>query len=83
VPLKAALSDWWHDYAGVPGAAPDPLQAALQRGPVLYSDPERYLARLEATGRADLAADYRRRLGSFLPDRHSPPAHEKPKKSAR
>ncbi|MCB2128052.1 MAG: sulfatase [Rhodobacteraceae bacterium] len=79
-PLKALLSDWWHAHAGKPGAAPDPMQSAIARGPVIYSDPERYLARLEATGRHALAKDYRARLGAALVDRHAEPAHEKPKK---
>ncbi len=61
VPLKAVLADWWHEYAGSPGAAPDPMQSVLQRGPVLYLHPERYLERLESTGRHDLAADYQQR----------------------
>jgi arylsulfatase A-like enzyme len=79
-PLKLVLSDWWHEYAGAPGAPPDPIQTALQRGPVLYSDPERYLAHLEATGRGPLAADYRKRLGNALSNKHSVPAHESRKR---
>ena len=79
-PLKQALADWALEYAEYPGAAPDPLQSKAARGPVIYSDPVRYLARLEETGRAELAADYRRRLGRFLADRDAEPAHEKPKK---
>jgi hypothetical protein len=80
-PLKVALHDWWHQHAGYPGAAPDPMQQQLQRGPVLYSDPARYLARLQATGRQAQAADYRRRLGDALADRHVLPDHEKPKRN--
>jgi arylsulfatase A-like enzyme len=78
-PLKVILADWIKEYAGFPGAPPDPMQAALQRGPVLYSDPELYIARLEATGRKDQADDYKRRLGAFLKDRNILPDHEKPK----
>lgn len=81
-PLKAVLSDWWHQYAGFPGASPDPIQEVLQRGPVLYSDPATYLHHLETTGRAELAADYRRRLGRFLPEKDDVPAHEKPKRKS-
>ena len=77
--LKVMLSDWWHTYAGAPGAPVDPMQAALERGPVLYTDPKRYLARLEETGRSHLAADYRARLGAFLTDEDAVPAHELPK----
>lgn len=80
-PLKVALNDWWHQHAGFPGAAPDPMQQHLARGPVLYSDPVRYLARLQATGRQAQAADYRRRLGDFLVDTHVLPDHEKPKRN--
>lgn len=80
LPLKAALSDWWHQYAGFPGASPDPMQGVLRRGPVLYSDPATYLQHLESTGRAELAADYRDRLGKFLPEKDAVPAHEKPKR---
>jgi hypothetical protein len=55
------------------------MQAALQRGPVLYFDPELYIARLEATGRKDQADDYKRRLGAFLKSHDTLPDHEKPK----
>ena len=78
-PLKAHLADWWHSHAGRPTSGPDKLQQNVHRGPVLYSDPERYLKRLEASGRGDLAADYRVRLNGFLKDPHEIPAHEKPR----
>lgn len=78
-PLKASLADWWHEYAGQPTSEPDKLQQNVRRGPVLYSEPERYLKRLETSGRSDLASDYRARLGGFLKDPHEIPAHEKPK----
>jgi hypothetical protein len=76
--MRAHLSEWWHDYAGKPGAPPDPMQAALQRGPCLYSPPRQYIERLEATGRAHLAADLRRRLGDFLASEDALPDHELP-----
>lgn len=75
-PLKAHLSDWWFNYAGQPTSQPDKMQQNLTRGPVLYSDPELYLDRLEASGRHEQAEDYRRRLGGFLKDKHAVPAHE-------
>ena len=78
-PLKASLADWWHEYAGQPTSELDKLQQNVRRGPVLYSEPERYLKRLETSGRSDLASDYRARLGGFLKDPHEIPAHEKPK----
>jgi arylsulfatase A-like enzyme len=62
--LRAAQSDWWHRYAGWPGAPRDPMQIALGEGPTLYTDPTRYLQFLEGRGRADLAAHLRRRLSS-------------------
>lgn len=78
-PLKADLADWWFEYAGRPTSEPDKMQQNLTRGPVLYSNPELYLERLESSGRHDLAADYRKRLSGFLKDPHAVPAHEMPK----
>ncbi len=78
-PLKANLADWWYQYAGTPTSGPDKLQQNVQRGPVLYSEPERYVKRLESSGRGHLAADYRARLGAALKDQHAIPAHEKPR----
>ena len=75
-PLKAHLADWWFEYAGRPTSNPDKMQQNLTRGPVLYSDPELYLERLETSGRHKQAEDYRSRLGGFLKDKHAVPAHE-------
>ncbi len=75
-PLKAHLTDWWFKYAGQPTSEPDRMQQNLTRGPVLYSDPEQYLDRLEASGRSEQAEDYRRRLGGIIKDKHAVPAHE-------
>lgn len=79
VPLKAALSDWWYEHAGQPYSETDKLQENVNRGPVLYTDPELYIQRLENTGRGHLAQGYRTRLGAFLKDPHEIPAHEKGK----
>jgi hypothetical protein len=38
-------------YAGFPGTAPDPMQATLQRGPILSAYPELYIALFEAAER--------------------------------
>lgn len=61
--LQAAQSDWWHRYAGAAGAPPDPMQATLGEGPVLYTQPERYVRFLEERGRLDHAQHLRTRLG--------------------
>ncbi|WP_258725843.1 sulfatase family protein [Cellulomonas sp. NS3] len=60
--MRGRLSEWWHHYAGTPGALPDPMQQSLQVGPRLYNDPEDYMAHLRATGRSHLADDLNRRL---------------------
>ncbi|MFE3454858.1 sulfatase [Nonomuraea sp. NPDC059194] len=60
--MRSRLMEWWHDYAGRPGCPPDPLQTALQQGPVLYNDPEIYMEHLRSTGRAHLAKDLHARL---------------------
>ncbi|MBF9069039.1 sulfatase family protein [Streptacidiphilus fuscans] len=59
--MRAHLSEWWHTYAGRPGALPDPMQATLQTGPQ-YNDPVRYAQHLRDTGRAHLAEDLEARL---------------------
>ena len=82
-PLRSALAQWWYEHAGQPGSEPDPLQGAVHRGPVLYYDPLVYLDHLEATGRADLAADSRARLGRAVPAPEGIPDHEKPKRVPR
>jgi hypothetical protein len=60
--MRSHLFEWWHRYAGTPGALPDPMQTSLQTGPTLYSKPEEYAAHLRATGRAELADDLEARL---------------------
>lgn len=61
--MKAHLAEWWHTYAGAPGAQPDPMQAALAVGPSLYAKPEVYARHLEASGRKSDARELRTRLG--------------------
>ncbi len=60
--MRARLAEWWDRYAGRPGCLPDPMQANLATGPVLYADPARYAAHLRDTGRAHLAEELERRL---------------------
>jgi arylsulfatase A-like enzyme len=60
--MRTHLSEWWHTYAGRPGALPDPMQTTLQTGPVYYNDPGRYMDHLRNTGRAHLAEDLKQRL---------------------
>jgi arylsulfatase A-like enzyme len=62
--MRTHLSEWWHTYAGRPGALPDPMQATLQTGPVYYNDPGRYMEHLRSTGRAHLAEDLKERLAA-------------------
>lgn len=61
--LKAHLSEWWHSYAGFPGALVDPMQMALEQGPTLYTKPVDYARHLEASGRREDARELRTRLG--------------------
>ncbi|MFJ2133383.1 sulfatase-like hydrolase/transferase [Streptomyces sp. NPDC087845] len=63
--MRSRLAEWWHEYAGRPGALPDPMQATLQTGPTYYNDPVRYAAHLRATGRAHLADDLEQRLATL------------------
>jgi arylsulfatase A-like enzyme len=60
--MRSHLLEWWHRYAGTPGALPDPMQISLQQGPTLYSDPVEFEAYLRRTGRAEAADDLRERL---------------------
>ncbi|MEU6786425.1 sulfatase [Nonomuraea angiospora] len=62
--MRTHLSEWWHTYAGRPGALPDPMQTTLQVGPTYYNDPVRYMEHLRATGRAHLADDLAERLST-------------------
>jgi arylsulfatase A-like enzyme len=45
----AMMDEWW--YGNAAAHQPDPLAAAVERGPFLYYDPERMVPRLRATGR--------------------------------
>ncbi|RJL23264.1 sulfatase family protein [Bailinhaonella thermotolerans] len=63
--MRAHLAEWWHTYAGRPGALPDPMQATLQTGPTYYNDPVRYARHLRDTGRAHLADDLEERLAAL------------------
>ncbi len=60
--MRAHLAEWWHRYAGGPGALPDPMQATLQTGPTFYNDPAQYVRHLRSTGRDALADDLQARL---------------------
>jgi hypothetical protein len=60
--MRSHLLEWWHRYAGTPGALPDPMQISLQQGPTLYSDPVEFEAYLRRTGRVEAADDLRERL---------------------
>lgn len=60
--MRSHLAEWWHTYAGRPGALPDPMQATLQVGPTFYNDPVTYMQHLRDTGRAHLAKDLEERL---------------------
>jgi len=60
--MRSRLSEWWHHYAGRPGAAPDPMQTSLAQGPTLYNDPQLYAEHLRRTGREHLAEDLLERL---------------------
>jgi hypothetical protein len=62
--MRTHLSEWWHTYAGRPGALPDPMQNTLQTGPVYYNDPGRYMEHLRSTGRGHLAEDLKERLAA-------------------
>ena len=73
------LSNGMKDYSGFLGTAPDPMQATLQRGPILSADPEFYIAIFEAAGRKDQAVDDKRRSDTFLKHHRIFPDHEKPK----
>ncbi|WP_194923028.1 sulfatase family protein [Catenulispora pinisilvae] len=63
--MRSHLAEWWNEYAGRPGALPDPMQATLQTGPTYYNDPVRYAQHLRDTGRAHLAEDLEGRLASL------------------
>ena len=65
--MRAHLSEWWHRYAGRPGALPDPMLTTLQTGPTYYNDPVRYARHLRDTGRAHLAEDLEQRLTAVTP----------------
>lgn len=60
--MRARLSEWWTEYAGRPGALPDPMQTTLQPGPTYYNDPSQYAQHLRDTRRAHLADDLEQRL---------------------
>ncbi|WP_194235982.1 sulfatase family protein [Streptomyces acidicola] len=62
--MRTHLAEWWHTYAGRPGALPDPMQSTLQVGPTGYNDPQEYAEHLRATGRAHLADDLLERLAT-------------------
>ncbi|MEV6590088.1 hypothetical protein [Streptomyces acidicola] len=62
--MRTHLAEWWHTYAGRPGALPDPMQSTLQVGPTGYNDPLEYAEHLRATGRAHLADDLLERLAT-------------------
>lgn len=61
--LRSLLDQWWHQYAGFPGALPDPMQAALVEGPSLYAKPAQYANHLDEVGRHREAKALRRRVG--------------------
>jgi hypothetical protein len=42
-PARARLSDWWHQYAGVPGAFPDPMQTTLDVRPTFQFEQVEYI----------------------------------------
>jgi arylsulfatase A-like enzyme len=60
--MRSHLFEWLAFYAGTPGALPDPMQNALQSGPTLYNEPEKYQQHLRDTGRGHLADDLASRL---------------------
>ena len=62
---RARLSDLWHQYAGVPGAFPNPMQTTLDVGPIFQFEPVEYIWHLRNTGRKDVAADLEERLRGF------------------
>ncbi|MQA33165.1 sulfatase family protein [Modestobacter roseus] len=64
--MRTHLAEWWHTYAGRPGALPDPMQTTLQVGPTYYNDPVMYAEHLRATGRAHLADDLERQLSTAI-----------------
>ena len=64
--MRACLFEWWHEYAGVPGAPSDPMQTTLGTGPYLYSRPGRYIQHLRTTGRKHQAVDLEKRLQAVL-----------------
>ncbi|MFQ6331285.1 sulfatase [Nocardia sp. CWNU-33] len=63
--MRTYLTEWWHTYAGRPGALPDPMQTTLQTSPTYYNDPITYAGHLRDTGRAHLAEHMEQRLGSL------------------
>ncbi len=79
--MRSHLAEWWHEHAGRPGSLPDPMLTTLQTGPVYYSDPAEYAARLRRTDRAHLAEDLEERLAglsapvSWHPPEPRPTAH--------
>lgn len=56
----AMMDDWWYENAA--GQGPDPLAAAVERGPFRYYGPERMVARLRRTGREHFVGDLLDRL---------------------
>jgi hypothetical protein len=62
--MRSHLAEWWHAYAGRPGALPDPMQITLQVGPIYYTEPVTYAEHLRATGRAHLADDLEQTLAA-------------------
>ncbi len=56
----AMMDEWWYENAAA--HQPDPLAAAVERGPFKYYTPERMAVRLRATGRAHLVSGLLDRL---------------------
>lgn len=53
--MRSHLFEWLGFYSGSPGSLPDPMQGALQQGPILYNQPSEYVDHLRNTGRGHLA----------------------------
>lgn len=68
--LSAMLADWRQAQLQK-GAPCDPMEQMIAQGVFPYYSPERMLERLEKTGRAQQAAELKRRLNRYHPGRYS------------
>jgi len=64
----ALMDQWWYEHAAA--NQPDPLAAAVRRGPFQYYDPQQMVARLRRTGRARFVSGLLDRLRRYHGDKY-------------